>query len=159
MGQQSPESRQEGEAARAASPPEELKPWYYQYWFLYPTIIFWPLWPVLIIRSPWHNGLVSGALAWAMLISGSYMAYQLTGGMEVVDRLRTGDGGAILTLQLIFPGLLLTLITQVHWTLNRRRILSAAAAARSAPAAGNDAPESATARRRGRRANRRRNRR
>ena len=53
-------------------PPEELKPWYYQDWFIFPTVIFWPLWAVLIIRSPWHNGLISGAVAWAMLIVGTY---------------------------------------------------------------------------------------
>ena len=53
-------------------PPDELKPWYYQYWFLYPVFAFWPLWAVLILRSPWHNGVASGAVAWAMLIVGGY---------------------------------------------------------------------------------------
>ena len=156
MSQQLPESQQGPDRGRRP-PPEELKPWYYQYWFLYPTIIFWPLWPVLILRSPWHNGLVSGSVAWAMLISGSYMAYQLTGGTEMVDRLRAGDGWAVLTLQLAFPGLLFTVITQVHWLRNRRRILAAAAAMPASSSQTRDgAAGSSATRPRGRRATRRR---
>ena len=69
-----PNSRSPGGEERPV-PPEELKPWYYQYWFLYPTIVFWPLWSVLIIRSPWHNGLISGVLAWAYLIIFAGLAY------------------------------------------------------------------------------------
>lgn len=122
-----PESRE----VSPPTPPEELKPWYYQYWFLYPTIIFWPLWPALIIRSPWHNGLVSGAIAWAMLIAGGYLVYL---------RMRMGGTVALTTLMLIVPGLILTLITQMHWLFNRRRILDAATRPNPAPAPTRAAP-------------------
>ena len=98
-------------------PPEKLKPWYYQYWFFYPTIVFWPLWPILILRSPWHNGLVSGAIAWALLIVGSYLVYQ---------RVQLGGTIAVSTLMFIVPGVIFTVVTQIHWLRNRRRILDAA---------------------------------
>src|SRR5918992_1409899 len=77
------------------SPPRELKPWYYQDWFLFPMFIFWPLWAVLILRSPWHNGFISGAIAWAMLIAGSFL---------VAQRLRLGGTVAESTLIFIIPG-------------------------------------------------------
>lgn len=136
-------------------PPEELKPWYYQYWFFYPTIVFWPLWPVLILRSPWHNGLVSGSLAWAMLISGSYIAYQVSGGTDLINRIQAGDRWALLVLQVISPGLLLTVITQIHWLRNRRRIKSAPPS-NPAPASPTAQPPAANSRRRNRRRGRRR---
>ena len=101
----------------APLPPEELKPWYYQYWFFYPTIVFWPLWPILILRSPWHNGLVSGAIAWALLIVGAYLVYQ---------RIQLGGTIAVSTLMFIVPGVIFTVVTQIHWLRNRRRILDAA---------------------------------
>ena len=88
-------------------PPQELKPWYYQEWFMFPTAVFWPLWAILIIRSPWHNGLISGAVAWAMLIVGGYFI--------IWDQLIPDQRLNPITITLIFPGLLLTLITQVHW--------------------------------------------
>ncbi len=128
-------SQEQSSAEEKPSPPEELKPWYYQYWFFYPTIIFWPLWPILIIRSPWHNGMLSGAIAWAMLISGSYIAYQLAGGLETLDRLRAWDQTTIVTLQVVLPGILLTVITQAHWIKNRRRIMNAARTLTANPAA------------------------
>ncbi len=89
-------------------PPQELKPWYYQEWFMFPTAVFWPLWAILIIRSPWHNGLVSGAVAWAMLIVGGYLIIW----PQLIQSGRLNE----FTIVLIIPGLLLTLITQVHWT-------------------------------------------
>ena len=88
-------------------PPEELKPWYYQDWFIFPTVVFWPLWAVLIIRSPWHNGLISGAVAWAMLIVGTYWIIW----EQLVKLGRLYE----LTIALIIPGVLLTLFTQFHW--------------------------------------------
>ena len=88
-------------------PPEELKPWYYQDWFIFPTVIFWPLWAVLIIRSPWHNGLISGAVAWAMLIVGTYWIIW----EQLVKLGRLYE----LVIVLIIPGVLLTLFTQFHW--------------------------------------------
>ncbi|HZA25125.1 MAG TPA: hypothetical protein VFA32_21435 [Dehalococcoidia bacterium] len=95
------------------SPPRELKPWYYQDWFLFPMFIFWPLWAVLILRSPWHNGVISGAIAWAMLIAGSFL---------VAQRLRLGGTVAESTLIFIIPGLVLTVITQVLWLRDKRAL-------------------------------------
>lgn len=111
------------------SPPEELKPWYYQVWFLYPSLMFWPLWSLLILRSPWHNGLISGAIAWAMLFVGSYAVYAWgLGGRAGLDGLLAGNitPAALLTGQIILPGLLLIVVTQTHWQRNRRRIMAAA---------------------------------
>ena len=51
-------------------PPDALKPWYYQGWFIVPTFVWWPCSAILFIRSPWHNGVVSGALSWAWIIVG-----------------------------------------------------------------------------------------
>ena len=100
------------------SPPEELKPWYYQYWFLYPVIVFWPVWPVLILRSPWHNGLVSGAVAWAMLIIvGGY----LIGWQQLYQ---TGELNQFTT-TIIIPGLMLTVLTQVFWIRDKKRLREA----------------------------------
>lgn len=96
-------------------PPDESRPWYYQYWFLHPMIVFWPLWPVLIIRSPWHNGLIVGSLAWAYLITFGGLAY---------FRLQEGGTVALTTIAYAAPGLLFTVITQIHWIINRRRILN-----------------------------------
>ena len=95
------------------SPPEELKPWYYQYWFLYPVIVFWPVWAVLILRSPWHNGLVSGAAAWAMLIVGGYFI-----GQQLYE---TGELNRFTT-TIIIPGLMLTVLTQVFWIRDKKRL-------------------------------------
>lgn len=99
------------------SPPEHLKPWYYQYWFLYPVIVFWPLWPILIIRSPWHNGLVSGALAWAMLITGGY----LIGYRQVYLTRDLND----FTVTILIPGVALTFVTQFLWIRDRSRVRTA----------------------------------
>ena len=86
-------------------------------------IVFWPLWPVLIIRSHWHNGLIVGALAWAWLIIGGYLAFV---------RLQVGGTVALSTVAIVAPGLLFTVITQTHWIINRRRILNPAAGPGSA---------------------------
>ena len=140
--QPTPPETQEGPSP---VPPEELKPWYYQYWFLHPMIVFWPLWPVLIIRSPWHNGLIMGALAWAWLIIGGYLAFV---------RLQAGGSVALSTVAIAAPGLLFTVITQIHWITNRRRILEAHH--RPAP---NDVPKTGQTATRSRRPTRRRRRR
>ena len=113
----SQEPQQEVKEGPPPAPPDELRPWYYQYWFLYPMLVFWPLWPVLIIRSPWHNGLVAGSVAWALLIIGGYLAFV---------RFQAGGTVALSTAAIIAPGLLFTVITQIHWTINRRRIMAAA---------------------------------
>ncbi len=99
------------------SPPEELKPWYYQYWFLYPVIVFWPVWAVLILRSPWHNGLVSRAVAWAMLIVGGYLIGQQIGWQQF----QLSELGRFTTTTII-PGLMLTVLTQVFWIRDKKRL-------------------------------------
>ncbi|MFQ6029224.1 MAG: hypothetical protein ACE5Q6_17235 [Dehalococcoidia bacterium] len=103
--------------------PDRLKPWYYQDWFLFPTFVFWPLWPVLIIRSPWHNGVISGAVAWAMIFAGGYLIYL---------RMQLGGTVAYSTLMFILPGVVLTLVSQAHW-LRYRRVVQAAAREISTP--------------------------
>ncbi len=99
------------------APPEELKPWYYQYWFLYPVIVFWPVWAVLILRSPWHNGLVSGAVAWAMLFVGGYLIGQQIGWQQF----QLGELNRFTT-TIIIPGLMLTVLTQVFWIRDKKRL-------------------------------------
>lgn len=98
-------------------PPEHLKPWYYQYWFLYPVVVFWPLWSILIIRSPWHNGLASGAIAWAMLISGGY----LIGYRQIYLNRDLND----FTITILVPGVVLTFVTQAFWIRDRSRVREA----------------------------------
>ncbi len=95
-------------------PPDELKPWYYQYWFLYPVFVFWPVWAVLILRSPWHNGVASGAVAWAMLIVGGYWI----GWMQLYQ---AGELNQFTT-TIIIPGLILTIVTQVFWVRDKRKL-------------------------------------
>lgn len=91
-------------------PPKELKPWYYQDWFLFPSFVFWPLWSILTIRSPWHNGFIAGALSWALLFMGVYLL--------VYQALILGEGisrqGAV---TFIIPGVALAIVTQIHWSL------------------------------------------
>ena len=151
MSQEPSEPQPEAEVDESPSPPEELKPWYYQYWFLYPMIVFWPLWSVLIIRSPWHNGIIVGSLAWAYLITFGGLAY---------FRLQEGGTVALSTLAYAAPGILLTIATQAHWIRNRRSILAAARSGSRQPASESpliDQPaRSRTRRRAGRRGRRRR---
>jgi len=111
-------------------PPQELKPWYYQEWFMFPTAVFWPLWAILIIRSPWHNGLVSGAVAWAMLIVGGYFIIW----EQLIPDQRLGQT----TIVLIIPGLLLTVITQVHWARYRPALRAGLLSAESTSEAASD---------------------
>ncbi len=127
-----PSPEPEPEPQAQPPPPEQLKPWYYQYWFLYPAFMFWPVWSILILRSPWHNGLISGAIAWAALFVGSYALYTWgIGGRDGINALLAGNitPAALLAGQIILPGILLTLITQSHWLRHRRQILAAATAA------------------------------
>ena len=103
------------------APPNQLKPWYYQYWFLYPVIIFWPLWPVLILRSPWHNNLISGAVAWAMLFVGGYLIGWQVGWYHL--RLRELND---FTITILIPGIFLTVVTQVLWLRDKKIVRQAA---------------------------------
>lgn len=100
-------------------PPEALKPWYYQGWFLVPAFVWWPCSAILFIRSPWHNGVVSGALSWAWIIIGGGWIFLRT-------QFRIQNGEPLLDptlLALAAPGIALTVITQTLWlTRDRPRI-------------------------------------
>ena len=97
-------------------PPDALKPWYYQGWFIVPTFVWWPCSAVLFIRSPWHNGVVSGALSWAWIIIGGGWIF-----LRTQYRLQNGDGLLDPTLlALAAPGIALTIVTQALWLLRDR---------------------------------------
>ena len=51
-------------------PPNALRPWYYREWFLVPTLVWWPCSAILLLRSPWHNSVLTGILSWTWLIAG-----------------------------------------------------------------------------------------
>lgn len=85
-------------------PPRELRPWYYQNLFLAAAFVLWPAWSVLIIRSPWHNGILSGGVAWAALIVVS---------VGVFKTAQVGRWDLIVLL--VPPGLVLTFALQVFW--------------------------------------------
>ena len=115
-------------------PPEDLqRPWYYEMWFLIPTFIlgwpfsfpfvFWPVWAVLILRSPWHNHTMVKGLAWAMIIVGVAMFVMNLDGPQ-------GPGYAI---GIIIPGAVATVATQVMWS--RFRLEHGLVARRPAPPA------------------------
>ena len=104
----------------------DLRPWYYGNWFLFPAFIMgwpvllefqvlllWPVWAILIIRSPWHRGFISGTLAWAMLMSGGFL---------IMLQLRGPGESAILTGLLVAPGLVLTGVTQAFWMGDKRKL-------------------------------------
>jgi len=105
--------------------PEFRRPWFYQNWFLFAAFILgWPigpqfaLWPVgaiLVIRSPWHQGLRIRVLAWTML---------LTGGGMLAWRLQTAPDPVWVAIMVI-PGLFLTMVTQALWVRYRADILAA----------------------------------
>ncbi|MXZ91110.1 MAG: hypothetical protein F4W95_09550 [Chloroflexi bacterium] len=100
-------------------PPDALKPWYYQGWFIVPTFVWWPCSAILFIRSPWHNGVVSGALSWAWIIVGGGWIFLRT-------QLRFQNGEPLVDptlLALAAPGIFLTIVTQALWlTRDRPRI-------------------------------------
>ena len=101
-------------------PPEALKPWYYQGWFLVPTFVWWPCSAVLFIRSPWHNGVVSGALSWAWIIVGGGFIF-----LRMQFHWQNGESPIIdpTLWALAAPGVLLTILTQTLWlTRDRPRI-------------------------------------
>jgi hypothetical protein len=104
-------------------PPQELRPWYYHNWFLIPAFVLgwpitpvsivWPLWAVLIIRSPWHNGIISGALAWAMLMTGAFML------------VRQMESDSATAMKVLLPGVVLTVVIQVLWSKHKRALPAA----------------------------------
>lgn len=101
-------------------PPDALKPWYYQGWFLVPTFVWWPCSAILFIRSPWHNGIVSGALSWAWIIVGGGFIF-----LRMQYHWQNGEPAIVdpTLWALAAPGVLLTIITQTLWlTRDRPRI-------------------------------------
>ena len=146
-------------------PPDALKPWYYQGWFIVPTFVWWPCSAILFIRSPWHNGVVSGAVSWAWIIVGGGWIFLRT-------QLRWQSGEPLMDptlLALIAPGLALTVLTQSLWLMKDRprirRIRDAGGFAAyeseepaSAPT-GEDRPNAESSRRRSNRGGARRRRR
>ena len=101
-------------------PPDALKPWYYQGWFLVPTFVWWPCSAILFIRSPWHNGIVSGTLSWAWIIVGGGFIF-----LRMQYHWQNGEPAIVdpTLWALAAPGVLLTIITQTLWlTRDRPRI-------------------------------------
>ena len=93
-------------------PPRELRPWYYQNLFLVAAFVLWPAWPVLILRSPWHNGILSGGVAWCALIVGSVAVF------------KTAQAGRWdLIFLLVPPGVVLTIALQVYWEAYKKQYL------------------------------------
>jgi hypothetical protein len=108
---------------------QELKrPWYYSTWFLAATFILgwpvlqfillapvpllWPVWSILILRSPWHRNFLTGTVAWAMLMSGGFL---------VITQFSTGEMNPFFTAVIVSPGLLLAAITQFFWKRDRQK--------------------------------------
>lgn len=145
---------------QAESPPPSVRrPWYYQNRFLIPAFILgwpfaypfvlWPVWALLIIRSPWHTSLPIRALAWAMLITGAIL---------VVMRFRAGEGteagttagGPEVAIILVLPGFILTVLTQLLWARYKMK-LRAGSLSLVSPASPSQAPVSSNRRTRTRR--------
>ncbi len=98
------------------------RPWYYQTWFLvgafimgWPVVtapfgILWPVWGILMLRSPWHNHTVLKGLGWAHLVVGAIL-------FGIIFRRALAEGGDAIgiSVMIIVPGLLMTLATQVMW--------------------------------------------
>jgi len=135
--------------------PEFRRPWFYQNWFLIgafilgwpigPQFVLWPVGAILVIRSPWHQGMPIRVLAWTML---------LTGGGMLGWRLQHAPNPTWVAIMVV-PGLLLTMVTQALWVRYRADIL--AASKRSAtPVASEELPAAARGRPRSRRRVRRR---
>ena len=99
-------------------PPDLERPWYYEKWFLIatfvmgwpvansPPFVLWPVWAILILRSPWHDHVLVNGLAWAMLITGAVLEY----------RNIQGPDGVAYALALMVPGVVVTVATQVMWS-------------------------------------------
>ena len=99
-------------------PPNQTRPWYYQNLFLIPAFILgwpvafpfgilWPVWGLLMLRSPWHSHPLLKGLGWAMLLVGAVMFVKaLAAGGEIAGR----------AIAVLIPGLLVTLVTQVMWS-------------------------------------------
>ena len=91
--------------------PSFPKPWYYRPEFMIPMFIFWPSGALLAIRSPWNSNVMLGGVAWAFMIVGAFAGFKW---------LQAGSYQPIATFY--FPGILLTIVTQVQWTVYRNRM-------------------------------------
>lgn len=105
-------------------PPLELKPWYYHTLFLVAICVFPFSWSFLILRSPWHNGILSGGLAWAALI-----VWGVLGVRSIME-----DDLSFLVL-FYPPGIALALGTQIHWAGYKRQFIDPLYASEAAPPA------------------------
>ena len=116
-----PSSRYEPLPEPPPEPPDALKPWYYQSWFIVPTFVWWPCSAILFIRSPWHNGVVSGALSWAWLIvGGGFVFLRLKDNLDnrgspFLGFINEQVQPDLTLLALIAPGIVLTAVTQALW--------------------------------------------
>ncbi len=100
------------------------RPWFYQNWFLIgafilgwpiaPQFVLWPVGAILVIRSPWHQGMPIRVLAWTML---------LTGGGMLGWRLQNAPSPVTVAVMVI-PGLFLTVVTQALWVRYRADLLA-----------------------------------
>jgi hypothetical protein len=135
------------------------RPWYYQTWFLITAFVLgwpfafpfvlWPVWALLIIRSPWHTSLPIRALAWAMLITGGVLvALRLGAGEDT--KAGTKAGGPEEAVILVLPGFILTVMTQLLWARYRMK-LRAGSGLPVSPAGSSQAPVSSNRRPRTRR--------
>ena len=75
-----------------------------------PFGILWPVWGILMLRSPWHNHTALKGLGWAHLAVGAIL-------FGNIFRRAVGEGGDAIgiSVMIIVPGLLMTLATQVMW--------------------------------------------
>ena len=102
--------------------PALQRPWYYQTWFLigafilgWPVVtapfgVLWPVWGVLMVRSPWHDHPALKGLGWAHMVVGGVLYG------NIFRRALAEGGDAIgIAVMILIPGLLITLATQVMW--------------------------------------------
>ena len=85
-----------------------------------PAFVWWPCSAILFIRSPWHNGIVSGALSWAWIIVGGGFIF-----LRMQFHWQNGEPAIVdpTLWALAAPGIVLTVITQTLWlTRDRPRI-------------------------------------
>jgi hypothetical protein len=118
-----------------APPPLEVqRPWYFHNIVLVPVFILglpvlpfflaWPLWSTLILRSPWHTGLIFRSVAWAILITGAGMLVLLlqpnaVGFLAFDSELATGQ-----IVARVVPGIVVTIVIQVMWTFHKRKLIA-----------------------------------
>ena len=122
--------------------PDSSRPWFYRPEFFFAFFIFPPVWSILALRSPWNNSVITGGVAWAVLIVSGVMAFKWV------------QNGSPQNLFLFVPGVILTVVTQVQWARNRAENRPPATVGAESPAVpgqerlGSSRPPRPTARRR-----------